>query len=255
MISCRTTASDPLGIYERSMKLSAFILPKPAQPRAAPAAAAPLSKKDEMAARKLQEAKDAVATLAAVRTKTSDDQKARAAQKVKELKARLQALKMIYAGDPRKLARAAAQIARELAGAVKSYVGAGGSAAELGSDAAGDGSNAPQASAPVDDSNVAAPPADADAKLEAKAATDTASLVKPEAEKSPAERARNKADEDFRNDVRDLARALKAALRRKDPRHRDEDDQRSGEQALAAVDQAVGALPIAEAPGAAAAAL
>ncbi len=74
------------------------------QPRTTGPASA-VSKKDEMAARKLDEAKQAVQTLATIKTKTSDDQKARAAQKVKELKARLQALKMIYAGDPKKLAR------------------------------------------------------------------------------------------------------------------------------------------------------
>jgi len=105
-----------------------------AQPRvgATGTAAAPLSKAEEIAARKLQEAKSAVATLATIKTKTSDDERARAAQKVKELKARLQALKMIYASDPKKLAKAAAQIARELAAAVKSYTSAGGSTIELG---------------------------------------------------------------------------------------------------------------------------
>jgi len=221
-------------------------------------AAVPPSKRDEIAARKLAEAKQAVATLAMVKTKTSDDQKVRVAQRVKDLKARLQALKMLYAGDPKKLARAAAQIARELAGAVTSYTSAGGSAAAPGRDASGDsagsaggaiGDLAPGVEAGAKPGNAdtapsdAAPSAGENAKPEDAAPGET----KAEGDKSAAQRAREKADEDFKTEARDLARALKAALRRKDPRHKDDgEDQRSGEQALAAVDQAVGTLPMAD---------
>ncbi|GAA0745746.1 hypothetical protein CA233_21765 [Sphingomonas sp. ABOLD] len=238
----------------------------PATSTGAPANAAS-SKQEEMAARKLQQAKDAVATLKTIKTKTSDDQKARAAQKVQELKARLQALKMIYAGDPKKLARAAAQIARELAAAVKSYTSAGGSRVELGGVEAGDASAS--AAAPAGDAKAEGAGAGAGAG-EATPTAETAEKDKvaaegdasqPEAassaatkqadEKRAADAARANADDDFRNEARALARELKAALRRKDHKHRDEDprdgsDKRSAEQALAAVEQAVGALPMAD---------
>lgn len=223
-----------------------------AQPRGtgvAAAAGAPPSPKDEIAARKLQAAKDAVATLAAVKTRTSDDQKARAAQKVKELKARLQALKMLYANDPKKLAKAATQIARELAGAVKSYTSAGGSAGDLGgADASGTpaGDAAPSGDA-TNEIAGADTPGSADPEAAAKnGATSEANAAKPTDDKSAADAARDKTDADFKNETRDLARALKAALRRKDAKHRDDDDLRSGEQALASVEQAVGALPMAD---------
>lgn len=227
------------------------------------AATAPLSKKDEMAARKLQQAKDAVATLATIKVKTSDDQKARAAQKVQELKARLQALKMIYAGDPKKLAKLAAQIARELAAAVRSYTSAGGDAGDVGgADASGsEAGGAAEAKAPAEGADAAAtatteaPASDA---AEPEADADKPEKAAPGAlpstgTKGTAGTTREKADEDFKNEARDLARALKAALRRKDPKHRDDEDQRSGEQALGSIDQALGALPMADVGGASAA--
>ncbi|WP_294252637.1 hypothetical protein [uncultured Sphingomonas sp.] len=229
------------------------------------ATTAPLSKKDEMAARKLEEAKQAVQTLATIKTKTKDDQKARAAQKVQELKARLQALKMIYAGDPKKLARAAAQIARELAAAVKSYTSAGGSTVELAGADSGDasaGAASPAAEAkpdaPAAGANEATPAAET---AEKDKAPDEADPTKPDAaalgtnkaadEKRAADAARARADDDFKNEARALARELKAALRRKDHKHRDEDprdgsDKQSAEQALASVEQAIGALPMAD---------
>ncbi|WP_333571162.1 hypothetical protein [Sphingomonas sp.] len=239
-----------------------------AQPRvgATGTAAAPLSKAEEIAARKLQEAKSAVATLATIKTKTSDDERARAAQKVKELKARLQALKMIYASDPKKLARAAAQIARELAAAVKSYTSAGGSTIELGGAEAGDasaGGAAPGGEAKAEGAGTgeATPAAEGIGKDKTAAEGEA---TKPEAtapeatkqadQKRAADAARAKADDEFKNEARALARELKAALRRKDHKHRDDDprdggDKQSAEQALASVEQAVGALPIAD-PGA-----
>lgn len=221
------------------------------------------SKQEEMAARKLQQAKDAVATLKTIKTKTDDDQKARASQKVQELKARLQALKMIYAGDPKKLARAAAQIARELAAAVKSYTSAGGSTAELAGADSGDasaGAAAPTGEAKAEDAGAseAAPAAETADKDKAAAEGEA---TKPEAtglgtnkaadEKRAAHAARAKADDDFKNEARALARELKAALRRKDHKHRDDtprddSERQSGEQALASVEQAVGALPMAD---------
>lgn len=242
------------SLYEVDMKLASFsyaALVGAPQPRSAGASTAPaasVSKKDDMAARKLQQAKDAVATLAAVKTKSGDDEKARAAQKVKELKARLQSLKLLYASDPKKLARAAAQIARELAGAVKSYTSAGGSVAELGGVDAPD-APAGGAAAATDKAEEGRTPAEPGSEAEhGEAKADApADPAKPEDDKQAAASARQKADDEFKNDARALARELKAALRRKDGKHQDDDDQRSGEQAIASVDKALGALPIAEA--------
>lgn len=252
------------SFYEGKMKLPAVsfsALASMAPPRSTgtdAASGAPLSKQEAMAARKLQQAKDAVATLATIKTKTSDDQKARAAQKVKELKARLQALKMIFAGDPKKLARLAAQIARELGAAVRSYTSAGGGG-DLGgvdaSDSAGGGTTAgeaPAEGAEPDAAQSAAPEAVAPETAQPDADADKSKTEVPGAHPSTGDAratgtARDKADEDFKNEARDLARALKAALRRKDPKHQnDDEDQRSGEQALASVDQALGALPMAD---------
>ncbi|WP_157105465.1 hypothetical protein [Sphingomonas sp. TDK1] len=245
--------------------LSFAALATAVQPRGAgpgSTAGASPSKQEEMAARKLQQAKDAVATLKTIKTKTSDSQKAQAAQKVKELKARLQALKLLYANDPKKLARAAAQIARELAGAVKSYVSAGGSTMDLGGADAGDAAAGAAAPAGAEEGTAPAGPESAEAgqpaestptqgdaaeATPAKPGDPAPATSKAQEEKSANDRARAKADADFKDDVRDLARALKAALRRQGARHRDDDDQRSGEQALATVDQAMGALPIADA--------
>ncbi|KTF68474.1 hypothetical protein ACNFJ7_08795 [Sphingomonas sp. HT-1] len=243
------------------MKLSALsfaALAASVQPRGngGLAPAAPPSKKEEMAARKLQSARDAVATLAMVKTRSKDDEKARAAEKVKQLKARLQALKMLYAGDPKKLAKAAAQIARELAGAVKSYVSAGGNAGDLGgaADAGAPAASAgpvegmegnAQGSVPAESTETPTKDAAGGDKADAKPDGAAPGLGTSDGGKSAAQTARDKADEDFKNEVRDLARALKAALRRKERRD-DDDDRRSGEQALATVDQAVGALPIAD---------
>ena len=246
-----------------SLSALASMAPLRSTSNGAPANAAS-SKQEEMAARKLQQAKDAVATLKTIKTKTSDDQKARAAQKVQELKARLQALKMIYAGDPKKLARAAAQIARELAAAVKSYTSAGGSTADL---AGAEGGDASAGAAAAGDTKTDAPAAGAgDATPAAETAEKDKAAAEGEAtkpgmatspatrqadEKRAADAARARADDDFKNEARALARELKAALRRKDHKHRDEDprdgsDKRSAEQALAAVEQAVGALPMAD---------
>ncbi len=258
-----------ISLYEGNMKLSAVsfsALASMAPPRStatgaptgAPTDAAP-SRQEEMAARKLQQAKDAVATLKTIKTTTSDDQKARAAQKVKELKARLQALKMIYAGDPKKLARLAAQIARELAAAVRSYTSAGGGAGDLGGADASEGAaggtaagEAPTDAGEPDAAKSAAPEAAAPEPAQPDADADESKAEVPGTRPSTGDQratgtARDKADEDFKNEARDLARALKAALRRKHAKHQDDDgDQRSGALALASVDQALGALPMSD---------
>lgn len=217
--------------------------------------------KSDREARKLQAAKDAVAALKAMPRDNREAEKARAAEKVKELKARLQALKMIYASDPKKLARIAAQMARELAAAVKSYVDAGGGADALGAAGGSDvGANAaPQANAQPG----AAQPGNEAAQAGGEAAQAEASApgaAAPEAGKTgdagadraetkgaqaPTLKLREDPDAEFKREASTLARELKAALRRRDPRGRDEHDMRSAESALGSVDQAVGALPLA----------
>ncbi|MBB5708796.1 hypothetical protein [Sphingomonas xinjiangensis] len=221
--------------------------------KAASEPATPLSKKEEIAARKLQEAKNAVATLAAVKNQSRDAQKAVAAKKVKDLRARLQALKLIFAHDPKKLARVAAQIARELAGAVKAYVGAGGAAAELGgSDAGADSSSATVPAgakgAEGEALEMGSPPVSADRSQADKADdepnTHAPGLGSTGNGKRDTDQARGRADAEFAADARALARELKAALRRREGNPRDEDDRRSAKEALASVDQAMGALPM-----------
>jgi hypothetical protein len=253
-----------IALYEGDMKLSSTsfaALAPAAQPRSTgtgSTATAAASKADEIAARKLQEAKNAVAVLATVKGKSNDAEKARAAQKVKELKARLQALKMLYAGDPKKLARAAAQIARELGAAVKSYTSAGGDAGDLaGTDASApagsegavadkgaEGSESGPASA--EGAETPAHEAAEEDKADAKPDSAAPGLAKADDGKSAAQSARDKADDEFKNEARALARELKAALRRGHAKGPDEDDRRSAEQALATVDQTLGALPIAD---------
>lgn len=65
---------------------------------------------------------------------SDDDEQRRAAalEKVRMLKARLQTLRMTAANDPDGTAREAAHLARALASAVRAYISAGGSAAEIG---------------------------------------------------------------------------------------------------------------------------
>lgn len=217
--------------------------------------------KSDREARKLQVAKDAVAALKAMPRDNREAEKARAAEKVKELKARLQALKMIYASDPKKLARIAAQMARELAAAVKSYVDAGGGADALGAAGGSDvGANtAPQANAQpgaAQPGNEAAQAGGEAAQAEA-SAPGAAALEAGKTGDADADRAETKGaqtptlklredpDAEFKREASMLARELKAALRRRDRRGRDEHDMRSAESALGSVDQAVGALPLA----------
>ena len=227
--------------------------------------------KSDREARKLQAAKDAVAALKAMPRDNREAEKARAAEKVKELKARLQALKMIYAGDPKKLARIAAQMARELAAAVKSYVDAGGSAdaagAAGGSDVgagAGASANAQPGAAKDAAGATGAAQAEGATGATATAATGGADAKDADAKEADAKntdakgehaatggaqattlKLREDPDAEFKREASTLARELKAALRRRDPRDRDEHDHRSAEAALGSVDQAVGALPLA----------
>lgn len=82
--------------------------------------------------RKLAEAQGAVAVLKGDANRNAQA-KAVARKKIEELKERLRALRMLFAADPKGMARAAAALAKELGAAVKDYQAAGGSAGEVSS--------------------------------------------------------------------------------------------------------------------------
>lgn len=81
---------------------------------------------------KLQDMKGALATLKTVQIAASSQQKSAAKARLDALKERLKMLRMMSGGDPKALARAAAQLAKEVAQAAKDYAAAGGSPADAG---------------------------------------------------------------------------------------------------------------------------
>ena len=89
--------------------------------------------REAAAQRKLDQAREALTKLTAMRDQQKDTAKAVARKKVAELRARLKALKLLFANNPKALAREAAKLSRELGAAVKGYAAAGGSAGEMGS--------------------------------------------------------------------------------------------------------------------------
>jgi hypothetical protein len=105
--------------------------PSPAASSASPAARSPASKYETEAAEKLQAQKDALATLKVLPKVTSDNAKMLAKQKVDQVREKIKQLKMLCAGDPKRLARLVAQLAKELGEAVKQYMAAGGSAGDV----------------------------------------------------------------------------------------------------------------------------
>lgn len=74
---------------------------------------------------KLEDAKQAAEQLSLLRKGTAKSHKADAAEKVKRIKAEIQAIRMA-GGDPKAVARRIAQLARELASAAREYATAGG---------------------------------------------------------------------------------------------------------------------------------
>jgi hypothetical protein len=104
---------------------------------------------------KLQDLKGAVQTLKTITVSASSQQKSAAAAKLEALKQRLKMLRMMSGGDPKALARAAAQLAKEIGQAAKDYAAAGGSPAEIAAPAqstppAEEGAPVDAASAPGD---------------------------------------------------------------------------------------------------------
>ena len=111
---------------------SASPLPIPA-PQTQPAPETVSEAREAAAQRKLDQAREALTKLTAMRDEQKDSAKAVARKKVAELRARLKALKLLFANNPKALAREAARLARELGAAVKGYAAAGGAAGEMSS--------------------------------------------------------------------------------------------------------------------------
>lgn len=224
----------------------------------------PLSPRDRIAAQKLQQAQEAARNLRTATDQSRDAEKARAAAKVKELRARLQMLKLAFANDPKKLAAIATQIARELAAAVQSYRAAGGAASDVSTGAA------QTAAAPIastgDQPGKPEDPSQPVASEAAAITTDPEEAGEAGEKREDAEKARAAERIEFQmtdkrgrhtigpdrdaelvQDARALARELKALLRRKHAMDRNDPDIQSAERSLNAVDQTIGALPMAEA--------
>ncbi|MDV6331607.1 hypothetical protein [Asticcacaulis sp. 201] len=180
------------------------------------------------AAAKLQTAKDVIKAMANSRTDQRAQANAMARQKVEMLKQRLKLLQMSSVGNPAGVARQVAQIAKELAAAVKSYVAAGGSAADVGtasssntdtpsSDATQKGAAAAQA-APGDAETASdAPSTDSkagdDKTSETKNPYDKAiDALNSQAAKSGKAAAEKQEDADFLTGVKALKQKLKELL-------------------------------------------
>ena len=73
----------------------------------------------------LADARQAVQTLSTIKTSTKDADKAAAEQKLSQLRDELKTLIMM-GGDPKSVAKQAAQIARQIAAAAQAYAQAGG---------------------------------------------------------------------------------------------------------------------------------
>lgn len=86
---------------------------------------------EEKAQRKIKSAKDVLARLIEAQKEQREEAKAAARKKVEQLKQRLQMLQQMFSGDPEKLAKAIAQVAKELKAAVKAYGGTDGGSASL----------------------------------------------------------------------------------------------------------------------------
>ncbi|ESQ85772.1 hypothetical protein AEAC466_00945 [Asticcacaulis sp. AC466] len=180
------------------------------------------------AAAKLQTARDVIKVMAKSRTDQRAQANAMARQKVEMLKQRLKMLQMSSVGNPAGVARQVAQIAKELAAAVKSYVAAGGSAADVGiatpqnteapsGDVAQKADAAAQAAPPdaekASDDPSSDPKAAGDKTGEAKNPYDKAiDALNTQAAKSGKAAAEKQEDADFLTGVKALKQKLKELL-------------------------------------------
>jgi predicted translin family RNA/ssDNA-binding protein len=95
------------------------------------------------AARALDTARDASRSLTSGRFKASEHAKQQARAKVEELAKRVNILKKMFAANPREMARALAQVFKELKAAVKAYKAATGDELKLTGEVAGAAAGAP----------------------------------------------------------------------------------------------------------------
>lgn len=204
---------------------------------------APSATFDAARQRKADKVRDALTALQSLQTRTAsaqEEKKAAARQKVEQLKARIQSLRMTMVGDPKSLAKMAAQLARELSAAVKAYAAAGGSTAGMSAPSA-PATAAPTAEAapadagpPMRDPGGAAPDT-GDGTGETEASGDTNAKTDPyrevlerqqaEAAEPSRKNADREADGKFAADVKALVNDLKAILRRADEEARRRGDQ------------------------------
>jgi hypothetical protein len=158
-------ASSSLSAGAQMVGAVAASTPTPAQ-----------QKQDQAQAAKLQQAQSALTTLKGLSDSARSTASDMAKQKLEALKQRLKML-MMFGGDPKAVAKEAAQIAKEIGQAAKDYASAmgGGSsgAAATATQASGD---AAEATAAADAQTAAAPAPDATATAGAPAATVAAVL-------------------------------------------------------------------------------
>jgi hypothetical protein len=124
-----------------------------------PAPTAAEQKRAEAAKAKLQDFQSALTTLENLHESSNSTAAGLAAQKLEALKQRLKML-MMFGGDPKAIAKEAAQIAKEIGQAAKAYAqAAGGSSSAPAPPAAPDQAAGAEAAAPVDAAAAEAAPA------------------------------------------------------------------------------------------------
>ncbi len=155
------------------------------------------SKPDKVLAR-AQLASQTLQTFVTSEKRQRDTTKAQAEKKVAELKERLRMLEQMFRGSPEQLAKAAAQIARELKAAVQGLQGDADQGLSAGYDASGGPTGAPAAPQAADGAEAQSAPAATDPTANAGG--------------DPTASASGKADDTFKNDLKTLIDRLKALM-------------------------------------------
>lgn len=222
-------------------------------PSTNPGAPAPADSRDQASSEKLQNARNALATLRQVRAGMGRSGKDAAIQKLAELKARLKSL-MLLGGDPKTRAREAAAIAGEIAAAARDYAAGGGSPSEVAAASATPATPEDVVQSPASPEAPPAGAAPAEATVAGQAASTgavgqgptqaAASGTSPTQDSGP-----NDADRQFIEEARRLAQQAKAIIER--AAHPDRrakgaalshEDAGAGQAALQAVDDAARSL-------------
>jgi hypothetical protein len=216
-----------LGKISGADSLLAFLGARKAQARTQ-AAAQSADQQQSPAAEALQRSREALNSLKQANASQGQQRKAAAKAKVERLKKELENLRLMSGGDPKAVARRAAQISRELAVAAKEYAagsgraglglgadasgadasGADAAAADAGAEQAAEGPEAQTDSAPQADSGEQADVARAEAQAAQSAAqAENKAETKAVEAKDPAtaeEERRNKLAEGFRQQAGEI---------------------------------------------------